>query len=180
VSSPPANSSAAVVQPAAAAAAAAAAGSAFMSPAVSLSGGLAPVRTHPAVAAASTPSPIASLGAWGQQQQQQQQGIGTPLSAAHTPGRAAGSSSSNLQARTPTAAASNAASAGTGDLISLDSLNLDSQPEQGQAVGLQDRQLLQAPESSGASVAGMAEAGIALSQYNPFAAASAAGGSPGR
>jgi hypothetical protein len=167
--------------------AAAAAGSAFMSHSVSLSGGLAPVRTHPAAAAAvSTPSPVASLGAWGQQQQQQQ-GIGPSRPTVHTPGRPAGSSSSSsLQGSTPPAVATTATacSAVAGDLISLDSLNLDSQQGQGQGHagdgGLQEGQLLQLPVSSSAHGAGFTAAGgMPTSQYNPFAAASAAAAAAG-
>jgi hypothetical protein len=70
-------------------------------------------------------------------------------------------------------------------LISLDSLNLDSQslqvPAAAAAANLQDSQLLQLPVSSNPAAAA-GSAGLALSQYNPFAAASAAraGGSPAR
>jgi hypothetical protein len=182
ISSPPA-AAAAEVAVVAQGATAAAAGSPFMSPAVSLSGGLAPVRTHPA-AAVSTPSPVASLGAWGQQRQQQ--GTGTSPPAAYTPGKPAGSSSS-LQGSNPTAAATTAASAVAGELISLDSSNLDSQQVQGQAGdgALLESQLLQLPVSS-SSNAGFAAGGTPPSQYNPFAVASAAataagaGGSPAR
>ncbi|KAF6263288.1 hypothetical protein COO60DRAFT_488371 [Scenedesmus sp. NREL 46B-D3] len=139
-------------------------------------GGLAPVRTHLQPAAASVPSAIASLGAWGQQQQQQQQqqqGTGTPLAAVQASGKA-GSSSGSLHGSGLVAAASAAPSAVAADLISLDSLNLDSQQGQAQAHGvcLQEDQLLRLPVLSSYG-AGIATGAMRLSQHNPFAAASA-------